>query len=66
MSVLSRLKLEVQLSVLDLIKHELLVYWTASKTCDVDLYIIIIQLISSQITDMTQIIISMHCNILLS
>ena len=35
-SVLSSLKHEVQPSVLDLIKHELRIYWTASKSSDID------------------------------
>ena len=35
-SVLSSFKHEVQPSVLDLIKHKLRIYWTASKSSDVD------------------------------
>ena len=35
-SVLSRLKHEAQPIVSDLIKHELRIYWTASKSSDVD------------------------------
>ena len=41
-SVLSSVKHEVQPSVLDLIKHELRIYWTASKYSDVNQLILVL------------------------